>query len=53
MVECPKCGSHVVEAYLYTPKILPSMQQGEERVYYGNHCLDCGLKSSDLKENEK
>ena len=51
MVECPRCGSYAVEAYLYTPKPLPPMQQGEERVYYGNHCLACGLKSSDVKEN--
>ena len=41
MVECPKCGSYAVEAYLY---------KKQEEVYYGNHCLDCGLKSSDLEE---
>ncbi len=52
MVECPRCKSHSVEAYLYTPETLPSMPQGEERVYYGHHCLECGLKSSELKEND-
>ena len=44
MVECPKCGSYAVEAYLY---------KVDEKVCYGNHCLDCGLKSSDLGENSE
>ena len=43
MVVCPKCESHAVEAYLYKEK---------EEVYYGHHCLNCGFKSSDVKEND-
>ena len=52
MVECPRCGSQAVEAYLYTPKSPPPIPQGEERVYYGNHCLECGLNSQDLEESK-
>ena len=44
MVECPRCKSHAVDPYLYNEN---------DEVYYGHHCLNCGLKSSELKEKEK